>query len=74
MQVRWFSSGIKVIPFNANSVSLLKPSKVTSVAEKTIRTQQSEQYKSRFNQMKYVNKITNGNKEIGVKSQMKMAK
>ena len=28
------------------------------------------QYKSRFNQMKYVNKITNGNKEIGVKSQM----
>ena len=32
------------------------------------------QYKSRFNQMKYVIKITNENKEIGVKSQIKRAK
>ena len=32
------------------------------------------QYKSWFNQMKYVNKITNGNKEISVKLQMKRAK
>ena len=32
------------------------------------------QNKSRFNQMKYVIKITNENEENGVKSQMKRAK